>query len=462
MKVSISRTKIEKDGRNEVSSPFILEPHRRRTSENLKFDDKGIFSKRIFGNLYRCDCGRLTEEGFCNKCGTRVISTKNMPEFYIDLKIHVAAALADFENALTDISSDITADDLKDIMEYKKFVYEGKVYELDEEDTSFESRFDSSKVKIGIDALSSLGVSAPWIKENTTDCLNVPHTMYRPIVIDNRNMPYITNINALYSNILEKINRVIELGETYSKERPFFLMIQYQSIVEIYNEIIQKLFDELQNVKYSIIKSEVISHPISGAIRAVLTNRHDLDEDVLLIGDTLIETLYPYLYKKHKGDMVAINQELVDEDYVVLFNRPPTISHLSIIAMRPRVASIYPFGKLYDSDRGLKHNYRYVEENRENIGIFKDRDGDIEKFIGDIKDGIDTVGVRAISVNPIAMDGLAGDFDGDVLLVIALYSRAAIEEAKAMLPSRSFTNYANGTIRNHIIEDFIFTDNDDE
>lgn len=449
MNVTLNRTKIKKLEENKVVSPIIFEPRRRKNIENLKFHDQGIFSKRIFGNFYKCDCGNIVGEGFCESCGTRVISPRKMPDFFIDLSIKVPVAFAGFDKI------DVDQTDASDILSYKKFVYEGNVLELNEEKDT--SGYDTSKVLIGIEALMSLGVSQEWIDENTVDYISIPHTSCRPIVIDNGDMPLITNINLLYSNIIESIGAAIDMHE-YAKDKPFYLMEEYNRIVEIYNLIISSLFDELQNVKYSILKSEIISCPVSGAIRAVLTNRHDVNEDVLIVGDTLVETLWPYLYKKHYGSMALINEELVRENYLVLVNRPPSISHMSTISMMPRIASVYPFGKTEGTNRCLLHNYDYVSQAGEMIGVLVGVEGDIEKFGQGFEDGVDTCGVRTIGMNPIVFDGLAADTDGDVLLVIALYSKLAITQARRILPSKCYTNYANGSIRNHIIDDFIYAE----
>ena len=85
MKVQVSRVKIQKKPENRVTSHLIMKPHRRRKAKNLLFHEDGIFSKKIFGNLYRCDCGALYEEGFCEACQCRVVNPTNMPDFYIDL-----------------------------------------------------------------------------------------------------------------------------------------------------------------------------------------------------------------------------------------------------------------------------------------------------------------------------------------------------------------------------------------
>lgn len=478
MFVNVSRTKINKYKENKITSHIIFEPHRRQSIGNLKLHEEGIFSKKIFGNFYKCECGEkyiddeniynINEKIFCDKCNTRVISQKHIPDFFIDLTIHVPVFFAEYDTIEELSEVNISKEDAECIMKYEKFVYKENsdvnkdnfiICALNESFTNFEL-FDQNKVLIGIEALKFLGVNQDWLDENTVDYLSIPHPSYRPLISDNMATPYITGINMLYSNIIKKINDAIDMKEL-SNSKPFYLMILYKMIIQLYNEIIENLFDELQNVKYSTLKNEIISHPISGAIRAVLTNRHDINEDILLVGDTFVETLWPYLYEKYNGDMIFINEELVDKNYKVLVNRPPTIGHLSIIAMKPRISSIYPFNKTKDTEGCLLHNYGYAVINEDTIGEFKDDAGllgDIEKFGQGLDSGVDTCGLRVISMNPIVFDGLQGDVDGDVLLVIALYSNESLKQAETMLPSNSFKNYANGEIRNKIIADFIFTD----
>jgi len=67
--------------------------------EGKSFDDKGLFSKRIFGNLnsddeFSCECGKFTgklyENLVCDKCGTEVkLIQANIDKIgWIDLKEH--------------------------------------------------------------------------------------------------------------------------------------------------------------------------------------------------------------------------------------------------------------------------------------------------------------------------------------------------------------------------------------
>ena len=607
MYVDIQRTKIDKKEENRVKSHLIYEPHKRQKVDNLKFHKDGIFSKTIFGNFNKCECGRTREfNKICPKCGVRVIDPNNIPDFYIDLTVNVPVVFADYRKLWFGRrnKNSIDPDIAKEILQYNKFLYikyitgendkeTGKdakeyiIYDFDPKTATENYKdLDQSSIYYGTEALKLMGASEEWINENTTNFIEILHPMYRPLVSSGgMSIPFITGINVSYSNIIKKINDVLSMRKI-ADNKPFFMMVQCKEIVRLYNKINDELFKELQDIRYSIIKSELISHPISGAVRAVLTNRHDIHEDVLIIGDTLVETLWPYLYEKYEGNMIKINKELIDKNYLVLVNRPPTINHLSIVAMKPRIASIYPFGHTEDSNMCLDENKKYIEEQEnKKIGIlskekllkngqisywqyknfgdvekfgqgykfidnnndilnginksyaniskenndivnevvsgninFDISDGDIIEFVEsnnieninnnsnnsenknsykkynfkfnnrknngesaiDVKelnkiikeelkgkneeeiynmiDGIDVAGVRCIGMNPIVMDGLSADTDGDVLLVIALYSNQSnYEAAQHMLPSNSFLNYANGTIRNHIIEDFFFT-----
>ena len=497
MQVNIIRNKIFKQEENKVTSGAIKLPHVRKDPNNVKFDPNGIFSKRIFGNFYRCDCGELKEPGYCPICETRVIDKSDIPEFYIDLPCLVPIFFYDVESLNEESKKNnirINIELVEEVIKYNAFLYidsetnESKYYIYSEgkfllysdyklakklskkrnkteynnlQLKSFPSDyFKNGEIIYGKDLLYKMNVSKSWIEENMDDYILIPHTSYRPLIMTDSGNLLTTSINEYYSKLIIEINKILEMDEFLCG--PLYFMQSYRMIVKLYNTIIQNLLNELQNQKYNIIRSEIISHPISGAIRAALINRHDLNEDIILIGDTEVQTLYPYLFEKYKGNMIEINKALIDNNEIVLFNRPPTIAHLSIIAMKPRIASVYPYGEIEGTNGGLLHNEIYCKKNGDKIGIFNDEVGDVERFYKGFEDGIDTIGLRTIAVNPICLDGLAGDFDGDVLLVVALYSEAAKRQAEKLLPSRSYINFANGTIRNHIIEDFLYCLEDEE
>ena len=163
----------------------------------------------------------------------------------------------------------------------------------------------------------------------------------------------------------------------------------------------------------NVIANELRGQPETGMIRAVMTNNFSLDEDTLLIGKYFISTLYPKLYQDNlinkEPDIDAINKILKEENYLVLFNRQPTIGAKSIISMKP---------------------------------IFTKTDA--EQFV--------------IQANPIVYDGLAADVDGDSLNVIALYSKEANEEAVKLLASNNYIEGSNSSIRNGIIDEFKYVE----
>lgn len=564
MKVEIKHPSIVKSEENRVTSSLVSIPHYKKDLDRFPYHPDGIFSKRIFGNLYKCDCGELKEEGFCNNCETRVITYENMPDFFIQLPIEVLYRYSKL-NILT--SKQVSLDAIEKLAGYKAFLIEKEDAKEDDVlfdkyefvDTTLEN-YDpevyyskNSNIIIGREALGAIAATEDWLNDNLSDVVLIPHTIYRPLIVNNNQTPFVSKINELYISLIDSIQKTEKIIEMVSN--PIYLLEAYSRINEIKENIDLLILEEIQENKYSIVRSEVISHPVTGAARATFLNRHDVHEDVLLVGDTLVETLWPYLYKKHKGNMIEINKELIERDYAVLLNRPPTIAHLSIVAMKPRIASLYPLGYTEGTDRCLLHNENYANKYPERIGKFKfsrkDNEskedkllekhlpynicsrlefGDIEEFgsginwnetsivtveeeflgstefkegelgvlevletfirdedgniciapnldgrtdleirdltdgltrISKLKvkgkwDGIDNLGVRSISCNPIILDGLAGDYDGDVLLVLALYSNKSLEEARTMLPSRAFMNFANNTIRNHIVEDFVY------
>ena len=390
MKVTIECPRILKLEENKVTSPLTSIPHYKKDLDNFPYHPDGIFSKRIFGNLYKCDCGELKEEGYCEKCETRVVTYENMPDFFIQLPIDVVYRYA----KLDDLTTKLVSIDMVD----KLAKYQGFLIEKDDQDNEISddegktvteitlSKYDfidttdegyngqeyaskNNKVLYGKEALLALTGDVEWLDKNMSDVVLIPHTIYRPLIVNNDQTPFTSKINSLYIQLIEMIQKTEKIIEIATN--PIYLLATYARINEIKETIDKSILEEIQENKYSIVRSEVISHPITGAARATFLNRHDVHEDVLLIGDTLVETLWPYLYKKHHGDMVEINKELIDNDYSVLLNRPPTIAHLSIIAMKPRIASIYPLGYTEGTDRCLLHNEKYVKEHPERIGKFK-------------------------------------------------------------------------------------------
>ena len=427
MKVDIVPNQIKKESRNQITSSEIFKKNQRRVSNDFKYDENGIFSKKIFGKFNHCECGELHEEGICKICGCRVIRENNVPDFYIDLGVKVPKLFADFGKYK----------DVQSLLEFKSFLFkkegEWRIINLGEDSKNFDpDNEDLSQIKIGLDAAREIHPDIDeWANIWMTDFISVPHPVFRPNLRMDNGKIFFSPVNKSLIGILKNLEFVNEYKELFDDSESrfnYFLLAFYYTIYEYYIEGMQEIFKLFAGNKKSFVGSDLKSHRLTSAIKGTVVNRFDLDEDIILIGDTFIQTLYPYLFTLYDGDMEKINEHFIKNEERVLVNRPPTICHLSIMAMKPRVASCYKFGTFEDGAVAPNQKSDYCEEE-------------------------DTIGIRAVAINPIVTDGIAGDFDGDTLLVISLFSDKAKKEADTMLPSGNFMNYANGSIRNKIIED---------
>ena len=434
MKIDIQPLIIDKRPENQVTSSNVFKKNQRKVSSSYKFDENGLFSRKIFGRIGSCECGELKEPGYCKLCGCRVVDKNNMPDFFIDLGTMVPKLYVDYDKYR----------DVKQLLTYDAFLYRDNVdskWEIITDDQEFDTeKFGPEHTRIGLDAAREIHPDIDeWAKRNMTDFVSVPHPLRRANLRLSNNKILFSPINKALIELLQNIERVnqyqdvFEHLEGYNPEKTYFMLAFYKELYNQYVTCMKEIFRLFCDGKKSYVGSDMRAHRITGAIKGTVVNRFDVDEDILLIGDTFIQTLYPYLYHKFNGDMEKINDYLVDTDAVVLFNRPPTICHLSIMGMKPRVASCYKRGTFTDGAVGKNHKSEYGDE-------------------------IDTIGIRTLGYNPIVSDGLAGDYDGDVHLCVALYSEAAQKEARTMLPSSNFMNYANGNIRNVIPDDIAFSD----
>lgn len=398
MKITIKPIKVIENPKNQVTSEKVFQARKIKDGDRYLFHEDGIFSEKIFGKFGKCYCGKLTKPGYCDNCGCRVISKRNMPNFYMKFGFDLPNRVIDY--------GDYDKQLVSNLLSCKGFMYEGKYVEFDVK--SDLSIYEEKKVLFGKEAILSLGISEDWYNANVHKIISIPHTSFRQITFQGDNY-FLGNMNLLYMSLLKLSNKY----DTYKKN----------SVLTVFNEInlrylvnneINTLYDELFQIlaknNRNIIDNELKGQPETGMVRAVMTNNFSLDEDDLKIGYYFIPTLYPKFYKEYTDeetgvtDIDAINKRLRDENYLVLFNRQPTIGQKSIIAMRPI------FSKLKS-----------------------------ERFV--------------IQANPIVYDGLAADVDGDALNVIALYSKAACAEAEKLLASRNYIEGSNGGIRNKILEE---------
>lgn len=399
LRATIKPVHIVENPMNQVTSEKLFQARKIKDGDRYLFHEDGIFSEKIFGKFGKCVCGEQTKPGICPKCNCRVLNKRNIPNFYIKFNFDLPNRVINY-GAYDKVMVD-------NLLNSRGFLYEGEYVEFDLK-TDF-SKYDEKKILIGKDALMSIGVSEAWYNENVHRLISIPHTSYRQITFQGDKY-FIGNLNTIYINMLRQNNRYENLKK--NSKLTIFNEINLRYIVcKELDKLYHELFQILAKNKRNVIDTELKGQPETGMIRAVMTNNFGLEEDTLKIGYYFIPTLYPRLFSKYtdpetgETDIDGLNKELADEEYYVLFNRQPTIGAKSIIGMKP---------------------------------VFSDKES--EMFV--------------IQANPIVYDGLAADVDGDSLNVIALYSRAACEEAKKLLASNNYIEGSNSSVRNGILEEF--------
>lgn len=401
MKMRIRPLVIPEIKSNEVTSHKVFKDRQAVDSKGrYVFHEDGIFSRKIFGQFNQCNCIRKpVKSGTCSRCNTRVLDKGNLPTFYIK-----------FDNLrFLNYGVDVP-EKCKKLLDYNAFLYKGKVLDLDLKTLDL-TVFDLNEIKIGKEAMLELGYSEDWYYENTSNKLVIPHTSMRPILQSSTGEHVLGKLNMLYVELLKKRNRLDKFVQL--EEKDYILEIAIKNKLLSY---IQTIRDELvlilTNGKNSVVAKELRGQRIIGNIRAVMINNYDVDEDEIIIGKYFIPHLYPKFSKEFElktggYNVKALNQKLRDEQYRVLINRQPTISAKSILGAIPQ---------------------------------FSERD--LDQFV--------------VQVNPIILEALSGDVDGDVLSVIALYSKEANQEADKLLTSKNYIEGSDGSIRQGLPEDFIY------
>lgn len=299
----------------------------------------------------------------------------------------------------------------ENLLHYKGFLYDGTYVTLDLKSDDI-LNYDTDKILYGKDACIKLfNISEEEYKENVRNKIYVSHPSKRPIIRNPDGTVVLSKINQCYIDILrakEKYEKYLSSGITDF----WYEFIAKKRLIENVFTIYEQILDKIQKGKKSNIQLELKGHPIDGMCRAVITNNFSLEEDVVLIGSYFIPYLYPHLYRKHtsRGYLAinALNRELRKEKYYCLLNRMPTIGAGSTIGMIPQFSAL-----------------------------------EKDKYV--------------FQLNPIILESLAGDVDGDSLSVVALYSRAACAEAEKLLASKNYLTNIDGSVINGIFEDLMYS-----
>lgn len=154
------------------------------------------------------------------------------------------------------------------------------------------------------------------------------------------------------------------------------------------------------------------------------------------------------MINKRRMDYYKANKSNID--YMVLVDRNPTISQLSMFSARPIFRDSIGYS-IRDNGKGkkLKNISSY------NINSFKDFSEKVITSENEEDHDLDFYPEDVIAVNTLVCDGMNADFDGDILLVVALYSRKANIEAKKLFASLNYVSIDSGNIRNKIPKEFM-------
>lgn len=507
----------------EVTSPAVFVPGVRISYSAIKerlFQEGGLFDPAVFGKAVVCNCEEepRVEVGLCDRCKTFVWDPSDEPLWFYKLplsilrpnlaKTNMIRLLEDWDvdhkNHTGNSLSPVDFGTIEELLAYKSYLVYGSENEWElikydyrnplDDPTEKVTTFEASRSLAGYKAVEWLygKVVADAL---STDKIYIPHPDRRKITAAYGKL-FLDSKTQAAQSMIETCNKIKEMTD-YGSDSVLDMVSgnrTYRAVTEYLNEVRLLLFTS----KTSELAKYALGRPCSRAIRATITNRYDLNEDIVLVPYCMFETILPEIFELAEGDPVRINKILIDQNVKLLINRQPTISELSIMGMKPRVAELYPM-KLFkhnigvgepdvfqvsrvsqmfkdelearnklDSDReerGVSPKFKTI---REEVLFMNSRDewGELGEDRRQQWRGSERVVCRkwatewasAMSLNPVVMDGFSGDFDGDVLLCIGLKSDEAQAEAESMLPSSNFMESSTGKVRNGPIEEVVFTD----
>jgi DNA-directed RNA polymerase beta' subunit len=384
--------------------------------EGKSFDDKGLFSKRIFGNLnsddeFSCECGKFTgklyENLVCDKCGSEVkLIQANIDKIgWIDLKEHYVIKYISYSL----LEKVIGRDNLKHIVHLpNKITMQGDIDKKEIEQIQKQSaehkywhiglkefRKNYKNILEHYHVLHDKKESRIYefledIDDVFTNKIPVISIVLRPAMRTADGLK-LDELNNIYINILKNVeilDDTINLTEIISD-------ITVELIQAEYFQLSTKIMDNIKS-KGGLIRNQIMGTRINFSARNIISPAkagYKIDEVVLpyLTFLNLYKLEIINILSKIKGVMLfeaeeiwhkaslKIDEEIymimkkmiVDEEIGILLNRNPTISFGSI---------------LYLKIAGIKKDY--------------------EDLTMSIHNGI--------------LSLLAGDYDGDVLNIISI------------------------------------------
>jgi DNA-directed RNA polymerase beta' subunit len=401
---------------------------------DLNFTIDGLFSTKIFGVLnnaveYSCNCGELTGKYnihvHCNKCNSDVeYKGLNLSkEGWIDLHEDCIHPL--FYRYIVKI---INESKLKLILDFKeKTTVEGK-YILSDIEYPYVNigmkAFKENFTMILTDYYERKKVKKTYEFEFIMNNLNlifinkiaVINAKLRPAIVLNGDYTF-DGINNYYNNLIKNSTTLKNLMEM-EKNPLIILSLMYKNQMLV-NDLYKYILNNLGN-KEGAIRSELLGNRLNFTSRSVivpLSKGYSMD-DVIIPYHTALELLKPVILNKlvkikgisfHEANRIHsaailkydnmlynIAKELIKSDNIrLLINRNPTLCIGSILLL-----------KIVD----------------------------IKKDLND----------HTVAINNLILKGLNGDYDGDVLNFLLVYSKKYITALEPFYPSNLIVDPENG------------------
>jgi DNA-directed RNA polymerase beta' subunit len=347
--------------------------------EGKSFDDKGLFSKRIFGNLnsddeFSCECGKFTgklyENLVCDKCGSEVkLIQANIDKIgWIDLKEHYVIKYISYSllekvigrdnlKHIVHLPNKITMQgdiDKKEIEEIQKQSAEHKYWHIGLK----EFRRNYKNILEHYHVLHDRKESRIYefledIDDVFTNKIPVISIVLRPAMRTADGLK-LDELNNIYINILKNVeilDDTINLTEIISD-------ITVELIQAEYFQLSTKIMDNIKS-KGGLIRNQIMGTRINFSARNIISPAkagYKIDEVVLpyLTFLNLYKLEIINILSKIKGVMLfeaeeiwhkaslKIDEEIymimkkmiVDEEIGILLNRNPTISFGSILYLK--------------------------------------------------------------------------------------------------------------------------------
>lgn len=461
MKLSIKRHILDENVDYEIQEKNSI-----IYNKNGKIAGSGIYDPNLsrIEKRYKCPkCGNDGFKPFVCTCGQEAKKVSSYIRFFCP----VTNIYIDYNNVDKADKKIVQA-----ILEYRGYVLDGEFHEY----TKGSPLIEDLHLLYGADAIKALFGDKydTFIKVNFYDYLFLVDYKYRKPVLGKTGKVINGDLNILYNNLITAENGYRKLFQYYTD--PYMRMVICNKFFKVYNEFLSKFINILYTGKNSIIKKNVISQKIGGAIRAVIIPAPYIPEDCVALSTIFADTLFPqftglwknaselneliqyghfrlpldyFCYKDSQG----YNQYLWSDDFVMedflsaknmtldtfkdvikrasdpnrpyfgVINRPPTISHLSFYSLKP----------IFFDNIG-RGNYAKYYNDPEKILNVSDETNPMSACMG---------------INPIFCKGMNADFDSDVLFFKTVFSDA---DCCNMLPSNNYKTIANGEIKNGMEE----------